>query len=74
MANLEELTAELEALTARVRRLEHRLDVIEPETQPGIGERRPEPEYHGYAEVVSSDSPIIDGVADLLGAFGIMKD
>lgn len=60
-----ELQDEIEALTARVRRLEARLDQLEPETAPGIGRERP-----AFDDDQPSESPILDAIGDVIGAFG----
>jgi hypothetical protein len=67
MSEMEEMRGELEALTSRVRRLERRLNDLEPETQPGVG-REPAPEYSEPPQ--DSGSPILDMLGEAIGALG----
>lgn len=70
MSEVETLRGELEALTARVRRLERRLNDLEPETMPGVG-REPAPVEYSAPEY--SEAPILDAVGDALGSLGFFR-
>lgn len=58
----------LNALEARIRRLERRLNELEPETVPGVGRES----YAAPPSDSVSDSPILDGLADAMAALGLM--
>jgi hypothetical protein len=62
---LEEATRAIDELSARVRRLEQRLDAVEPETMRGV--------YDPLAQREPSTSPVLDAVGDALGAFGFLE-
>lgn len=64
MTDIAALLGELEALTARVRRLERRLNDLEPETLAGVG--REAPDY-------SSDVPALDALGEAFGALGFFS-
>lgn len=56
-----ELRAELSSLSDRVRRLERRIDALEPETQRGPGPESFKP---------PGESRMLDAIGDLFEAFG----
>jgi hypothetical protein len=62
---LEEAARAIEELNARVRRLERRIDSLEPETMPGVCDPR--------ASLGPSESPVLDAMGDALTAFGFLE-
>jgi hypothetical protein len=66
--SIDSLRAELAELRDQVRRLERRLNSIEPETTPGVVVRSQQQMMSG-----PSESPILDAVGDALEAFGFGK-
>lgn len=69
---------ELDELRARMRRLEQRLDTLEPETVSGIGGLRATPRnvtMAGDSEPPAggSESAVIDAVADAFEALGFFR-
>lgn len=65
MLTLEEATRVIDELTMRVRRLERRMDSMEPETMPGVCDP--------LAPREPSTSPVLDAVGDALSAFGFVE-
>jgi hypothetical protein len=63
----EALRRELDDLRSRVRRLETRLNDLEPETMPGVGREVP-------PSSVPGSGGLLDAIGEGLGALGFMKD
>lgn len=61
-------------LGERVRRLERRLDSLEPETTPGFPGQAPAPAAAEQRRSSGGESRVLDALGDALDAFGFGSD